>query len=150
MWHYGSVHVVERIIFKGRREPSVYLPPRLPMLYSYSPRAMPFMLLSHCGEYSCEYEYLNFAVNSPKNCDWIVNIFISVTPRLSSVLDLSLPISYEYITNAYQRLPMLANALRIANERCQCLRTLYQRYQWLTNAYENRRRMTVFATFAEI
>ena len=108
------------------------------------------MLLSHCGEYSCEYEYLNFAVNSPKNCDWIVNIFISVTPRSSSVLYLSLPISYEYITNAYQRLPMLANALRIANERCQCLRTLYQRYQWLTNAYENRRRMTVFATFAEI
>ena len=62
-----------------------------------------------------------------------MNIFISVTPRLSSVLDLSLPISYEYITNAYQRLPMLANALRIANERCQRLRTLYQRYQWLTN-----------------
>ena len=111
---------------------------------------IPLMLLSHCGEYSCEYEYLNFAVNSPKNCDWIVNIFISVTPRSSSVLDLSLPISYEYITNAYQRLPMLANALRIANERCQRLRTLYQRYQWLTNAYENQRRMTVFTTFAEI
>ena len=32
---------------------------------------------------------------------------------------------------------MLANALRIANERCQRLRMLYQRYQWLTNAYEN-------------
>ena len=50
----------------------------------------------------------------------------------------------------YECLPTLANALRIANERCQRLRTLYQRYQWLTNAYENRRRMTVFATFAEI
>ena len=140
IWRSSAIALFKRTSCKG-----------LQLLCCYVPLSRPtLMLLSHCGEYSCEYEYLNFAVNSPKNCDWIVNIFISVTPRLSSVLDLSLPISYEYITNAYQRLPMLANALRIANERCQCLRTLYQRYQWLTNAYENRRRMTVFATFAEI
>ena len=84
------------------------------------------MLLSHCGLYSCEYEYLNFAVNSPKNCDWIVSIFISVTPRSS--LDLSLPISHEYITNAYQSLPMLVNALWIANDCCQCCKWANARF----------------------
>ena len=30
------------------------------------------------------------------------------------------------------------------------IRTLYQRYQWLTNAYKNQQRMPVFAKFAEI
>ena len=36
--------------------------------------------LSACShtvaEYSCEYEYLNFAVNLPKNCNWIRIIFL--------------------------------------------------------------------------
>ena len=30
------------------------------------------------------------------------------------------------------------------------IRTLYRRYQWLTQAYENRWRIAVFTTFAEI
>ena len=42
--------------------------------------------------------------------------------------------------------PLLTNILRI-------IRTLYLQYQWLTNglpnAYANRRRITVFTTFAE-
>ena len=76
------------------------------------------MLLSHCGEYSCEYEYLNFAVNSPKNCDWIVNIFISVTPRTSSSV-VPRPLLTNILRIYYECLPTLANALRIANERCE-------------------------------
>ncbi|KAG1675020.1 hypothetical protein GQR58_014888 [Nymphon striatum] len=68
------------------------------------------MLLSQCGEYSCEYEYWKFAVNSSKNCDWIVNIFISVVPRppLTNILRIY-----------YECVPTLANVLQIANERCE-------------------------------
>ena len=78
------------------------------------------LLLSPCGEYSCEYEYLKFAMNSPQSCDLIVNM-LSVVHQ-----------------------PLLTNILRI-------IRTLlYQQYQWLGNAYESRRRITVFTTFAEI
>ena len=70
------------------------------------------MLVSHCGEYSCEYEYLNFAVNSPKNCHWTVNIFISVTPLSSSVVPR--PLLTNILRIYYECLPTLANA-------CQCL-----------------------------
>ena len=62
------------------------------------------MLLSHIGEYASEYsEYvsLKFAVNLPKNWEYIANIFTSVIPP-------PLLTPYEYV----------ANALRIA---CQCL-----------------------------
>ena len=72
------------------------------------------------GRISCDYECLNFAMNSPKSCDLIVNIMFSVVLK-----------------------PLLTNILRI-------VRTLYQQYQWLTNAYENQWRITVFTTFAEI
>ena len=60
---------------------------------------------------------------------------LGLNPRSSSVDPL--------LTNI---LRMLTNAYQCLYEYCQRLRTLYQRYQ----SCENRRWMTVFATFAEI
>ena len=77
-----------------------------------------------------------FRIELIQNGGGIVNIFISVSPLDRPRSALSLPISHEYITNAYQRF----------YECCQRLRALYQRYQCLRKS----RRMTVFATFAEI
>ena len=80
---------------------------------------------------------LTFAVNSPNNCDWMVNItekckcldviwiFIFILGTRRSSLDLSLTI----MTNAYQRLTMLANALQIRNERCARRDWAYQQFQ---------------------
>ena len=47
-----------------------------------------------------------------QNGGWIVNIFNSVSPLDRPRSAFSLPISYEYITNAYQRLPMPLRTLQ--------------------------------------
>ena len=68
------------------------------------------MLLSHISEYASEYsEYvsLKFAVNSPKKL-WTESEYFHLSHLSTS--------PYEYIVNA---LRMLANALRIASNRCE-------------------------------
>ena len=68
------------------------------------------MLLSDISEYASEYsEYvsLKFAVNSPKKL-WTESEYFHLSQPSTS--------SYEYVVNA---LRMLANALRIANNRCE-------------------------------
>ena len=73
--------------------------------------------------------------------------YFHVRPR--SPLDLSVPICYEFLrmlNNASQWLPMPYNSLRKLPTLTHALPTLLM----ATNAYENLRRMTVFATFAEI
>ena len=73
--------------------------------------------------------------------------YFHVRPR--SPFDLSEPICYEFLrmlNNASQWLPMPYNSLRKLPTLTHALPTL----PMATNAYENLRRMTVFATFAEI
>ena len=85
------------------------------------------LLLSNCGECSCEDEFVISRWVRQKNGDWIVEIFISVSPLDGPRSALSLSISYEYITNAYQRLPMplrtlptLTHALSPVHASCEC------------------------------
>ena len=68
------------------------------------------MLLSHISEYASEYsEYvsLKLSVNSPKKM-WIESEYFHLSHPSTS--------PYEYVVNA---LRMIANALRIANNRCE-------------------------------
>ena len=76
---------------------------------------------------------IEFCVEFVQNGGGIVSIFISVSPldRPRSALSLY----YECFTNAFQCLYGL----------CKRLRTLYH----VTDSYENRQQITVFATFAE-
>ena len=71
------------------------------------------MLLSHCGQYSCEDECLNLAVNLPRKCDWDSELFSS---RSHPSVVLEGPSVTNIYTNAYQRLPIRANAVtNVAN-----------------------------------
>ena len=102
------------------------------------------MLLSHWANILAN-GYLKFAVNSPKVLR-IDSEYFHVRPR--SPLDLSnqyVTNFYECLNNASQWLPMPYNSLRTPTL-THALPTL----PMTTNAYENPRRMTVFATFAEI
>ena len=65
------------------------------------------MLLSHTGDYASEYLSLKFAVHSPKK--------LGIDSEYYHLSHLSTS-PYEYIVNA---LLMLANALQIANNRCE-------------------------------
>ena len=63
------------------------------------------MLLSHLSEYSCEYEYLKFAMNSHKSCDLMVNMFsVILKPLLTNILRIIRTIyqQYQWLTNSYQ------------------------------------------------
>ena len=100
-------------------------------------------LLSHIGEYASkysEYESLKFALNSLKNCEYIVNIFTSVISLHR--------IYWKSTANACQRLPMpyewltiIANdANRFNNNSKQMLRLpceCYECLRMLTNELAN-------------
>ena len=68
-----------------------------------------------------------FRVEFVQNGGWIVNIFIFVSPLDRPRSALSLPMFYEY-----NILQMFTNACQCLYERCQRLRTLYQRLPMLT------------------
>ena len=61
------------------------------------------MLYSHCGEKKC----FKFAMNSPKSCDWIVNMF-SVVPQ---------PLLIQYLTHNTHALPTVPMASRLQKSR---------------------------------
>ena len=81
------------------------------------------MLLSHIGEYASEYsEYvsLKFAVNSPKNCEYIANIFTSVIPR--PLFKNMLQMHCECLPMPYELLTIVANGANgLKNKCCDCL-----------------------------
>ena len=71
------------------------------------------------GRITCEYECLKFAINSPKSCDLMVNMFSVVLTLLTNILRI--------IRTPYQQYQWLTKCLRksMANYRLHNIRWMY-------------------------